>query len=259
MGKLGEKQKREYSKGNQRFQRLVTIVCLFIFCFSLFKLTVIFIDYYKNRKVMADIQEIYSQDTVDQEMTNNNVVRNSFEPLFAINDDIEGWITIDNTMIDYPILQSSDNSYYLNRNYRHKKTRAGSIFMDFRNEIQASNKNTIIYGHRMKDGSMFGQLDKFLDQAFLNKNNHFYFDTLYESYDAEIFSVYLTTTDFYYIQTDFAGDEEYKSFIEEIKERSVVEADVDVTINDQILTLSTCDNWLTEGRLVVHAKLKVRS
>ena len=95
---------------------------------------------------------------------------------------------------------------------------AGSIFMDYRIDIGSYNPNTILYGHRMKDGSMFDELNKFLDKDFFDNHKVVKFDTLYESYEAEIFAVYKTTTDFDYIQTDFTSDEDYGSLLHEIQE-----------------------------------------
>ncbi len=114
-------------------------------------------------------------------------------------------------------------------------------------------------GHQMKDGTMFGQLDEFLDEDFLSENKHFQYDTIYASYEVEIFSVYVTTTDFYYIETDFADDEEYIDFLQLIKEKSEVTTEVDVTETDNIITLSTCDNLSDpeKGRLVVHGKVRI--
>ena len=129
--------------------------------------------------------------------------------------------------------------------------------MDYRIDISAHNPNTILYGHRMKDGSMFEELNKFLDKDFFDNHKVVKFDTLYESYDAEIFAVYKTTTDFDYIQTNFTSDEDYGLLLEEIRENSLYQSDIQINEDDQILTLSTCDYELDprEGRLVVHAKL----
>src|SRR5699024_9321455 len=125
-------------------------------------------DYYKNRKMMSEVQDIYYEfDSADTaQAAESNEIRSGFEELLKQNEDVVGWITIDDTQVDYPILHSSDNIEYLTENYYGNQSRAGSIFMDFRNDITSSNLNTVIYGHRMKDGSMFQQLTKFLDQEF---------------------------------------------------------------------------------------------
>lgn len=112
----------------------------------------------------------------------------------------------------------------------------------------------------MKDGSMFGSLKKMLDEDFFMSHRKLYYDTLFEGYDLEVFSVYTTTTDFYYIETDFSGDTEYTSFLEKIQGKSLYKTDTKLSASDQIVTLSTCDYALDPeaGRLVVHAKLVKR-
>ncbi|MBP2078631.1 class B sortase [Oceanobacillus polygoni] len=255
------KQKQHKNKPKSMIQRLITIVCLVIFIASAFYLVDALYDYYTNRQVLADIQDVYresKEDEIEIGPTDSvATIRSSFRDILAINSDIVGWVTMDGTMVDYPILQAEDNAYYLQRNYKEEDSRAGSIFMDYRNDITQQDRNIILYGHNMKDGSMFGQMKRFLDEDFLQEHQHFYFDTLYGSYEVEIFSVYHTTTDFYYIETDFPNDESYRTFLDDIKKRSEVTTDIELNAEDQIITLSTCDYLLdpNEGRLVIHGKL----
>ncbi len=212
---------------------------------------------------MSEVQDIYYQVDAKSsvEASASDGIRSGFDELLKQNEDVVGWITIDDTQVDYPILHSSDNVEYLTRNYYGDESRAGSIFMDYRNDITSSNLNTVIYGHRMKDGSMFQQLTKFLDQEFFETHRTFEYDTLYESYEAEIFAVYQTLTEFNYIETDFSSEEEYEELLAEIQSRSLFQTDIEVNADDQIITLSTCDYKLDadDGRLVVHAKLVKKS
>jgi len=149
-------------------------------------------DYYTNRQVMDELQAIYYDAPMEvEEQTSNKTaekqIRPGFEELLAENNDVVGWITIDDTKIDYPIVQGKDNETYLNRNFFHEETRAGSIFMDYRNDVKSDeNKNMIIYGHRMKDGTMFQQLTKYLDQTFVEEHPTFTIDTLYGQYEATV-------------------------------------------------------------------------
>ena len=164
------------------------------FFYSVYELGDIFMDYYENRKVMAEAQNIYEKS--DGRAITRREVRKQFKALQQINQEIVGWITMDDTQINYPIVQAKDNDYYLFRNYKGEDMRAGSIFMDYRNDVKSQNRNTILYGHRMKDGSMFGSLKKMLDEEFFMSHRKLYYDTLFEGYDLEVFSVYTTTTDF---------------------------------------------------------------
>lgn len=217
-------------------------------------------DYYQNRKMLSNIQETYynvtSSEEVEQQVS-ANTVRSGFDQLLEQNEDVVGWITIDGTQIDYPILQADNNMDYLTQNYNGDESRAGSIFLDYRNGITSTNQNTVVYGHRMKDGSMFQHLTKFLDHDFFNDHQTFEFDTLYRSYEAEVFAVYNTLTDFNYIETDFENEEQYEEILLKMQDKSRYETDVELSADDQIITLSTCDYELDEndGRLVLHAKL----
>ncbi|WP_459499199.1 class B sortase [Bacillus sp. C1] len=251
---------KKRKKKSTFFQRIVTVVVFSIFVYSAYELGSMFMDYYENRKVMAEAQEIYQSSDMEKK-ADDGKIRTQFQKLQKINPQIVGWITMDDTQINYPIVQAKDNDYYLYRNYKGEDMRAGSIFMDHRNDVKMQNRNTILYGHRMKDGSMFGSLKNMLEKDFFTSHRKLYYDTLFEGYTVEVFSVYTTTTDFYYIQTDFENNQDYTAFLQKITDKSLYKTDTTVTANDQILTLSTCDYALDPeaGRLVVHAKLVKRS
>ena len=240
--------------------RTITIGCVAVFIYSAYALFGIFMGYHQNRQVLADAQEIYyelSGEEKEEKELKEGEIRPQFTDLQSINTDIVGWVSIEDTKINYPILQATNNEEYLNQNYKGDHSIAGSVFMDYRLDITSNSPNMILYGHRMKDGTMFEGLTNFLDKDFFDNHQVIKFDTLYESYDAEIFSVYQTTTDFDYIQTEFTSDKEYSLLLDEIQQKSLYEKDIHLDRDDQIITLSTCDYKLNPntGRLVVHAKL----
>lgn len=179
-----------------------------------------------------------------------------FETLLKINSDTKGWLTVNNTRIDYPVVQSSDNDYYLKRDYNQYKNSMGWIFMDYRNNINILNQNTIIYGHNINGGIMFGTLRYTLNSSwYKNETNQVItFNTLNKAMKWQIISIYKipNTTD--YIQTTFYNKDKYQEFLDLIVGRSIYNFNKEVTINDKILTLSTCHNRGNE-RVVVHAKL----
>ncbi len=253
--KWGEEMKRK-SKFRRYLSGLLALFLISVFLYSTYELSRIAYDYYNNQKVLAEVQEIYERPVESVKTEEATDVRSEFDKLHAINEDIVGWVEIDGTKINYPILQAPNNDYYLTRNYKHETSRAGSIFMDYRNQLKEE-KNMILYGHRMKDESMFQQLTKYENENFLKEHQEILFDTLYESFDAEVFSVYYTTTDFDYIQTEFESLGEYQALLKEIQEKSLHETDIEIKQDDRILTLSTCDYSLDpdEGRFVVHAKV----
>ena len=176
------------------------------------------------------------------------------EDLLKINGDTVGWLRVNNTKIDYPVVQNKDNnSYYLNRDFRQNKNSMGWIFMDYRNNPDNLDKNTIIYGHNIKTGIMFGTLKNTLSSSwYRNKDNHIIsFNTKNETINWKIFSLYRTNVTNDYLDMDFDTDEEYANFINMLKSRSVYNFETEVTTNDKILTLSSCVG--TSQRVVIHA------
>lgn len=179
-----------------------------------------------------------------------------FDDLLKINNETVGWLKVNNTKINYPVTRHKDNEYYLNHSYYKKKNSHGWIFMDYRNNIDALDKNTIIYGHRNSKGLMFGTLKNVLEKKwYTNKNNQVItFNTLNADMKWQIFSIYTLKSTNDYLITKFTSDETYNTFLNKIKNRSIYNFGVDVGVDDNILTLSTCYNN-AEYRLVVHAKL----
>ncbi|MGE6855781.1 class B sortase [Bacillus sp. FSL K6-2841] len=245
-------------RGKRVCQRVLTIVCLGVFIYSGSAIGLELFGYYQNRQVLAKAQTMYGHEQGMNENRESGTIRTSFDELRKVNDDIVGWINMKDTMIQYPIVQSRDNAFYLTRNYLKNDTRAGSIFMDYRNDVLHESPNTVVYGHRMRDGSMFAGLTNYLKGDFFDEHRTFQYDTLYQSYEAEIFAVYETTVDFDYIQTDFQDLGEYAHYLQSVRKKSIYQTKTDVSTDDLILTLSTCDHVLApkNGRLVVQAKLK---
>ena len=179
-----------------------------------------------------------------------------FDKLKEINTDIVGFIEVDNTNISYPVVKSSDNSYYLNHSYKKEKNNIGSIFLDYRNDLDNLSKNNIIYGHGRLDNTMFGSLNNLLDSNNLDSKESYYItlSTPKSIMTFKIFSVYTIPKEGYYIKTYFSNNKYFKEFLETIVKRSIHKFNINVSPSDRILTLSTCKNDFGK-RIVVHAKL----
>ena len=175
------------------------------------------------------------------------------------NSDTVGWINVNNTNINYPFVQTKDNSYYLNHSFDKKYNEAGWVFLDYRNNNDLNNKNTILYAHSRLDKTMFGSLSKVLKSSWYNnKDNHIIrLSTDTENTLWQIFSVYKIPEESYYITTNFNNNVEYNKFLNTIKQRSIHNFNTNLDTNDKILTLSTC--YSDTERTVVHAKLIKRS
>ena len=178
-----------------------------------------------------------------------------FEELYKINPNTVGWLKVNNTRIDYPVVQHSDNSYYLSHDFKQKKNSMGWIFMDYRNNKDTLNSNTIIYGHNIRGGIMFGGINSMFSKSYLAKeqNNYIIFNTANANMKWKIFSMYKIPETLDYLKNEFNTKDEYRDFLNMIKSRSQFQFNVDVNENNKILTLSTCYNNST--RDVVHAVL----
>ncbi|MBC1494775.1 class B sortase [Listeria welshimeri] len=233
----------------------LTVVVLGVFLFSGWKIGTELYENNHNRTILDDAKAVYTKEVTTTHV--NGEVRDELKSLQKLNKDMAGWLTIADTEIDYPILQSTDNDYYLHHNYKNEKARAGSIFKDYRNTNEFLDKNTIIYGHNMKDGSMFADLRKYLDKDFFKAHPTFSYESGLTNYKVEIFSVYETTTDFYYIETDFPGKQDFDDYLEKVQQQSIYKSNVKVSSKDRIITLSTCDTEkdYEKGRMVIQGKL----
>ncbi|MCR4649778.1 MAG: class B sortase [Lachnospiraceae bacterium] len=184
-----------------------------------------------------------------------------YQDLYDKNNDLVGWIKIDDTHIDYPVLQSEDNEYYLTHNFNGKNDANGSIFVDMNCSIFPRSKNIILYGHHMKSGKMFANLEKYDSYEFLTNHKTFVFDTIYEHAVYEVvfvFRDYVHASDDtsfkYYEFVDVTSETEFNSYMEELKNKSIYTSNIELTMDDELLTLSTCDYMQENGRFVVMAR-----
>ena len=188
-------------------------------------------------------------------------VLNQYRDALDINPDLIGWIKINDTNIDYPVVKGEDNSFYLSHGFNGKKDANGCIFADINCDIYPRSMNLILYGHHMKSGKMFANLEKYNDYAFYEKHKIFSFDTIYETAEYEVVYVFRDyvhnsdDTDFkYYEFVNVNSETEFNSYMEELKNKSLYETGVKVSYDDELLTLSTCDYQQANGRFVVIAR-----
>lgn len=183
------------------------------------------------------------------------VVQERFIPLLENNPDVVGWLKIDHTTIDYPVVQAEDNAYYLTKDFHRNDNVTGSIFMDYRNRIDEQQKHWIIYGHYMKDEIMFKGLLKYNEETYYREHPLITFDTLYGDRQWLIFSAYYTDVNEDYIRTEFKRQDQFETFAKQLKASSLYDTNITVDADDTILTLSTCSRTEEGGRFTVHAKL----
>ena len=184
-----------------------------------------------------------------------NLIDVDFQELKKTNNDTVAWIYVGGTNVNYPIVQTSNNDFYLDHSFDKSSNNAGWLFMDYRNNSVNYEKNTIIYAHNRKDKTMFGSLDNVLTNEWFDKDDNRVIKMSTEKANTlwQIFSIYTIKTTNDYIKTKFKDDNDYKEFLHLIKNRSYKNFNTNVTTKDKILTLSTCHG--SSKKLVVHAKL----
>lgn len=185
-----------------------------------------------------------------------------YRPIQKENSDFAGWIQIEGTHVDYPVMQKVDHvDYYLNRDFYGAENLNGTLFMDARTNLIDRSTNIIIYGHNMKSGQMFGDLKKYLDQDFFEQHRTVKFDTIYAKGTYEIFAVcrakvrYQDEEGFrYYDFIDAQNEASYQEFMDYIEQVSVFADSKLPSYGEELLTLSTCNNYVEGGRLFLVAR-----
>ncbi len=284
----------KYKRKN--FFKQLNFVTLKYICFVVLFGALIFagIDYYKNYKSehnvknindkLTDILDNYdieeSQDENDieyidteenEEQNNNTTTKNTapspyytkynqiFDELSGINNETVGWLTVNNTKVNYPVVQHTDNDFYLKKDFNKNKNSYGWIFMDYRNNIYNLSNNTIIWGHNSRTGLMFGTLRYVTNESwYKNPDNQIItFNTKVKNMKWKIFSIYKIPVTNDYLYANFGNLDEFQNFLDMIRGRSMYDFGVNVTKEDHILTLSTCGTSTTNSttRLVIHAVL----
>ncbi|MEG1834642.1 MAG: class B sortase [Oscillospiraceae bacterium] len=183
--------------------------------------------------------------------------------LYAINNDLVGWVKIPNSIIDVQVVKSPNNSDYLKKDFYGNYSRYGCPFMDYRNDVKNINKNTIVYGHHMSDGLVFAELAKFKTVDGFKESPIIEFDTLYKRYKFKVYAAFITNSIpsqdndyvFNYIATSFKDGEDFNNYIKAIDERKLYTTGVDIDEDDKIITLSTCSYEFKDAKFAVVGRL----
>lgn len=261
--------RREWFRQEKKRKRWVILYSLVAFCCIGY-----FVFYYyqsaKNAdeyERLASLKEEAAVSTPQLQINYTNeqkkdlVILEKYKKLYAQNKSLIGWLKIDDTNIDYPVMQTVNNEYYLDHNYTQQYDKNGSIFLDKDCDITDPGTNMIIYGHHMKSGKMFGSLDKYSSKAYYEQHKTIQFDTIYEEGIYQVMYVFRSKVyneeDIvfkYYQFFDAATPEEFDSTMQEMANLSLYDTGVTANYGDQLITLSTCDHAEAEGRFVVVAK-----
>ena len=227
----------------------------------------------KNQKEAEQLAALKENDTLNDMMKSEVVVNkdtpeekvyvllDEYKTLYNKNKNLIGWLKIDDTIIDYPIMQTSDNEYYLDHNLNQEYDKNGSLFLDKDCDIIKPSTNFIIYGHHMKSGKMFGKLKEYKSEKYYQKHKYIQFDTIYEKGLYEVMYVFNSKIYYedevvfkYYQFIDALSEQEFYSNMEEMRKLSFYDTGVQAEYGDQLLTLSTCDYGEDDARFVVVAR-----
>ena len=224
---------------------ILLIICIFIFCISTWKLY----GYYRSYKKAKDT---YSKIAKENVKISKNERKIDFKKLKSQNQDIAGWIYIRGTTIDYPIVQGKDNEEYLHQDFNKKKSSSGTIFLDNNCKKDFTSDNNIIYGHHMKNGTMFAQLLKFREKSFLKKHNEIMIFTPDRTIHLKVISAYAQKAQ-NKIPVTFANDEQKKAYIKKIESMSEQTIKTSRINDSHIYTFVTCSYEGEDNRTHVHA------
>lgn len=199
-------------------------------------------------------------EVTDPKTGQTRLILPEFETLYNMNSDIVGWMSIPCIDVDYPVMHTPDNpEYYLRRNFDKEKNTRGCLFIQAECDVFEPSDNITIYGHRMRDGTMFGKLNKFRKKSYRDENPYIYFDTLTQRHTYEIMAVFLTTASVgegfrYHAFVEAETEAEFDAFIKQCKKLALYDSGVEAQFGDKLICLSTCEYSQTNGRLVVVAK-----
>ena len=188
-----------------------------------------------------------------------------YKEIYGENNDLVGWLEIDGTVVNYPVMQSDseeNSQFYLTHSFAKKKDKNGSLFMDYRNDFLDRDTNIIIYGHNMKSGAMFGSLKKYLEKGYLEQHKKIRFDTIYERGTYEVIGAFLSEVSYqdeytfrYYNFLNANNKSEFEAFCVNVMQLDALKkGTLDAKYGDQLLTLSTCSSYTEEGRMFIIAK-----
>lgn len=250
MRKKKKKKNKKYKK--VIFNLIVYMILLLVLVYSGVKIYKWYKDNNKNNEIAEQIKETV---VVEEKSEDKEEYTIDFNKLKEQNKETVAWIKVNNTNIEYPVVKTKNNEFYLNHSFDKSENLGGWIFADYKNKFNGTDKNIVIYGHNMKDNSMFGTMQNILNPEWYNneENTNIILKTERENYIYKVFSIYRIENEDYYIKTEFNNDSEFEQFLNTLKARSIRDFNMDMLESDSILTLSTCDNN-NKYRVVLHAK-----
>ena len=255
------KRKSRYSKQKSKLKKFILIVLVLLLITGVIYISCYLYNKNKDKKENAEIlNHIEIDDTKITPQKTEMVLK--VEELQKENNEIIGWIEIEGTNINYPVLQATNNSFYLTHNYKKEKSASGSLFLDKDFDLENGSSNYLIYGHRNKQGLMFEDLLKYAKEDFYKNHKTIKFTTNQEEAIYEILAVFYSRVYYknennvfrYYYFINANDEQEYNEFINEAKKSSIYDTGITAKYGEQLLTLSTCEYSQEDGRFAIVSK-----
>jgi len=257
---MQEENSKKLKKDN-KFKKILFIILILVLILCIVYIGHYLYYSYKNKK---DNEEILNNIKIDREQITETKTERmlQLEELQKENEEIIGWLEIEGTNINYPVLQTDNNDYYMNHNYKKEYSAPGSLFLDKDFDLINGSSNYLIYGHRNKYGLMFEDLLKYEKEDFYNEHKKIKFTTNEEDSEYEILAVFYSRLYYksekdvfrYYYFVNAKNEEEYNDFVYNAKKASIYDTGIDAKYGDQLMTLSTCAYHTEDGRFAVVAK-----
>ena len=255
------KQKEKHKKETNKMRKIIFIFLVIIFICGISYLIYYLYDINKNK---IDNEEILNNVEIDEnEITESKTERMlQLDELQKENEEIVAWIEIEDTNINYPILQAKDNDYYLTHNYKKEYSSSGSLFLDKDFDMTNGSSNYLIYGHRNKQGLMFEDLMKYAKEDFYKEHTKIKLTTNKEDSLYEVLAVFYSKVYYktdknvfrYYYFVNSENEQEYNDFVKNAKKASIYDTGISAQYGEQLITLSTCEYSQEDGRFVVVCK-----
>ena len=252
---------RKKSKHTKQTRHYIQVMFIVIFIISICAIIYYF---YKANKEKQEYKEVLNNIEIEEEQITEQKTERMLqvEELKKENQDIVGWIEIEGTNINYPVLQGTDNQYYMKHTYNKENSKDGSIFLDKSYDWNIPSTNLLLYGHNNKNGTMFQNLLKYKDESFYKEHPTIRFTTINDDCQYEIISAFLSRVYYedeqnvfrYYYFINANDETEYNNYIEESKKASLYDTGKSAEYGEQLLTLSTCSYHTEDGRFVVVAR-----
>ncbi len=247
-----EKTKKMKSKKTEKYILLFFMIILVIFAgYNAYKLYQGYSEYNKGNSTYDSIKNT----AIKSDVLNGDEPRIDFDALTKINPDVIGWLTLNGTVVDYPVVKGEDNDYYLNHLYTGEYNSLGTLFVDFRNSYPFNDKITTIYGHSMLNGSMFFILERYKRQDFYEEHKQFFYETKDKNYILEPFAGKVMDAKIPFLQFNFDSDEEFMEYIDEYVRTSTFKSDVMVNKDDKVVMMIKCSADYEDARYVLLCKV----